>query len=134
MKNLQAVQSIYAAFGRGDIPAILSHLHSEVAWDPGMSADGPPWLRPRTGRADVANFFATLAALDFKKFEPKALLDGGDCVMALIDIEFVVKATGRVIREDEEAHVWHFNGDGLVTVFRHKVDTHQHWTAWQATS
>lgn len=82
--------------------------------------------------ADVANFFAALAALDFKKFEPKTLLDGGDCIVALIGIEFVVKANVRVVREDEEAHVWHFDGDGLVTNFRHKVDTHKHWTAFQA--
>ena len=33
MSNLQTVQDIYAAFGRGDIPAILDELADDVRWD-----------------------------------------------------------------------------------------------------
>ena len=29
---LQTVQAIYAAFGRGDIPALLEQLHADVNW------------------------------------------------------------------------------------------------------
>ena len=35
MSNLATVQAIYAAFGRGDVPAILSHLTDGVAWEHG---------------------------------------------------------------------------------------------------
>ena len=123
MSNLLTVQNIYAAFGRGDIPAILSQIHEQVAWDQGMSSNMPPWLRPRTGRAQVAEFFGALAALEFKKFQPKTLFESGNCVVALIDIEFVVKANGNVIREDDEVHIFRFDESGLITSFCHKLDT-----------
>lgn len=31
MNNLKVVQEIYAAFGRGDIPAILNHICNQPA-------------------------------------------------------------------------------------------------------
>lgn len=31
--NIQTVQEIYAAFGRGDIPAIPGHLAENVIWE-----------------------------------------------------------------------------------------------------
>ena len=47
--NIQTVQSIYAAFGRGDIPAILSDLAVGVEWEYGILDAGVPWLQTRGG-------------------------------------------------------------------------------------
>ena len=129
MSNVQKVQSVYEAFGRGDIPAILAVLAEDVEWEYGMSDAGVPWLQRRQGRADVQKFFQSLAGLQITRFEPKTLLESGNVVVALIDVTLVVKATGRTISEEDEAHIWHFGGDGLVERFCHKVDTHQHWAA-----
>ena len=65
MSNQQTVQDIYAAFGRGDIPAILERLADDVRWDHlpdggGAERHGVPWLVARTGRDDVAGFFEAL--------------------------------------------------------------------------
>ena len=49
MSNIQTVQSIYAAFGKGDTPTILSHLTKTIEWEYGMSDAGVPWLQPRRG-------------------------------------------------------------------------------------
>ena len=48
---LTTVQTIYAAFGRGDIPAILDTLDADVQWEPwsdnrAQAAD-VPWMRRR---------------------------------------------------------------------------------------
>ena len=94
MSNVQTVQNIYAAFGRGDIPAILAHLAENIEWEYGMSNAGVPWLQPRKGRAEVPKFFQSLGALDFRQFEPKTLLEGRDIAVALIDLTVVVRATG----------------------------------------
>jgi uncharacterized protein len=131
MSNVDTVQSIYAAFGRGDIPTILSHLAENIEWEYGMSDAGVPWLQPRKGRAEVAKFFEALGALDFQKFEPKTWLESDNVVVALIDLAVVVKATGRPIVEEDEAHIWHFDSQGRVIRFCHKLDTHQHWLGFQ---
>jgi len=131
MSNLETVQAIYAAFGRGDIPAILGYLHENIEWDHGMTDGVVPWLQPRTGRAEVPKFFETLGALDFKRFQPKTLLESGNIVVALIDLAFVIKSTGKLVTEGDEVHIWQFDNQGLATSFRHKIDTHKQWLAYR---
>jgi uncharacterized protein len=131
MSNIQTVKGIYAAFGSGDIPTILSHLDDDIEWEYGMSNAGVPWLQSRCGRANVAKFFESLAALDFEKFQPKTFLETDNVVIALIDVSFVVKANGKKIAEEDEVHIWHFDSHGQVVRFCHKIDTYQHWAACQ---
>ena len=129
VSNIPTVQSIYAAFGRGDIPAILSHLSEDVEWEYGTLDAGVPWLKPRRGIAAIPGFFESLATLEFQQFEPKTLLESGNVVVSLIDLVVVVKATGRSIVEVDEVHIWHFDGQGKVSRFCHRLDTHKHWLA-----
>ncbi len=131
MNHIQTVQSIYGAFGRGDVPAILSHLDADVDWDYGVMDGGAPWIKPRRGRDAVAEFFQALDAVSFTRFEPKMFLTEGNVVVVLIDLGFAVKATGKNVNESDEVHIWHFNEQGLVSRFTHKCDTHQHWLATQ---
>ena len=128
MSNLPAVQAIYEAFGRGDVPAILERIADDVDWERNGVDHGVPWLTPGRGKAQVAAFFQSLAATEIGKFAPTNMLEGGNQVVAVIDIELTVKATGATIR-DEELHLWTFGPDGKVTAFRHVVDTAQHVAA-----
>jgi uncharacterized protein len=131
MTPIQTVQSIYEAFGRGDIAAILAHLADDVAWEYDKADAGIPWLVPRCGRAEVAKFFEALGACDFQKFQPKTLLAGDGLVVALNDVDFTVRATGKAVSEVDEVHIWHFDAGGRVVRFCHKTDTLQHWRALQ---
>jgi ketosteroid isomerase-like protein len=131
MNHVETVKAIYGAFGRGDVPAILSHLVADVEWDYGLMDAGVPWLKPRRGHAEVGEFFQALSAVDFTKFEPKTFLESGNLVVVLVDLGIVVKATGKSANELDEVHLWHFNDDGLVCRFTHKIDTYQHWAALQ---
>ncbi len=58
MTNLEAPESIYRAFGRGDIPHILGLLAEDVAWDHELPSYGVAYLEPSPSREDVAKFFA----------------------------------------------------------------------------
>jgi ketosteroid isomerase-like protein len=136
MSNQETVKDIYAAFGRGDIPAILDRLAPDVRWDHlpdggGAQRHGVPWLAERTGPDEVAGFFDALGALEFHEFAPTAILGDGDTVVALIDEDATVRATGERIR-DATAHVWTFGPDGRVAEFRHIADTVKHVEAYAA--
>ena len=129
MSNLQTVQAIYQAFGRGDVAAILDRLSPTVEWEYPEGSPSVPWLRRRTGREAVAGFFRDLGDVRLEKFVPKEFLEGPAVVVVLIDVELVVKATGRRVVEDDEIHVWRFDARGQVARFRHGIDTHRHHLA-----
>jgi hypothetical protein len=130
MTHTAIVQEIYAAFGRGDVPAILERLSPSVDWEYGGTSD-VPWLQPLSGRREAGKFFESLAAIDIHKFSPKHILEGDRIVVALVDLEFTVKKTGKRVVEEDEVHIWHFDPSGLVSRFRHRVDTHKHLTAYR---
>jgi hypothetical protein len=132
MNNLRTTEAIYEAFGRGDIPAILSRLADNVEWEYGATPTDVPWLQLRRGRDGAGAFFASLAGIEIESFAPKRLLDGGNVVVALVDIRFTVKATGKRVSEEDEVHIWHFDREGKVARFRHRLDTHAHVQACRA--
>ena len=131
MSNIPTVQRLYEAFGQGDIPAILALLAPDVEWEYGTLDAGVPWLKTRNGVAEVPKFFEALGALDFQKFQPKTLLENGNSVVTILDLQVVVKSNGRTIVEEDEVHIFHFNEQGLITRFCHRLDTHKQWLALQ---
>lgn len=125
----QVINEIYAHFSRGEVAAILAHLHEDVEWEHDSVDHGIPWLAPRRGRAAVAGFFESLSRLEIKRFQTRGLFAQDRCVAALVEEELMVKTTGRLIR-DLAMHLWTFNECGEVVRFKHLVDTHQHFLAW----
>jgi uncharacterized protein len=131
MSNLQTVREIYEAFGRGDVPAILQRLSPTVEWEYPETATGVPWLQRRERREAVAGFFQALADIQMHRFVPKEFLEGERVVVVLLDVEFTVKQTGKRVVEEDEIHVWRFDAEGLVSRFKHGVDSHKHQLASQ---
>ncbi|MCZ7586558.1 MAG: nuclear transport factor 2 family protein [Deltaproteobacteria bacterium] len=130
MSNLPTIQSVYEAFGRGDVPAILETLDDDVSWEHDTVDHGIPWFKPGRGKDHVGSFFQSLAALDITNFEVRNLFESGDQVMALVWFEGTVKDTGKGVKM-QEAHLWSFNDTGKVATFAHIADTHQFVTALQ---
>ncbi len=129
MSNLATVQQIYAAFGQGDVRAIVDKLAADVEWEHDSVDHGIPWLRPGRGKGHVVEFFGAVGSgLDITRFDVPNLLEGSNQVVAVIHIEAKVRATGKTFK-DYELHVWTFGTDGKVARFRHVVDTHQHYLA-----
>jgi ketosteroid isomerase-like protein len=121
MSNLDTVQAIYAAFGRGDVEAILDQLADDVAWDHDAPSYGVPLFEPGTGKEHARRFFEATAALEFHRFEPTNFLVGGNQVAVPIDVKAEVKSSGRVA-EVLEIHLWTFGDDGKVSRFFHSID------------
>lgn len=127
MSNVETVQAIYQAFSRGEIPAILEKLDENVAWEVGGTSTDVPWLQRRDGREGALAFFQSLAVLDFTKFEVTGVIEAGNRVIGLCDVEATMRETGRKFAETDEVHIWWFNDAEQVTAFRHRVDTHLQW-------
>jgi uncharacterized protein len=131
VSNVETVQEIYAAFGRGDIPAVLERLAEDVEWeawsDNSAQRAGVPWFQSRRGREGAGDFFAIVGTWDVREFSVVSILDGGDKVAAEIVIE-AVPPGGEPFR-DEEMHLWDFDADGLVKRMRHHSDTAKHMRA-----
>lgn len=123
MSNVGAVQAIYEAFGRGDVPAILGRLDDAVEWETTVPVPEVPWLRARRGKASIAGFFESLAPLEITRFEPHTILEGGDKVFVLI--RFEATARGKRYSFPNEGHLWKFNAAGKVVKFDHVTDTAQ---------
>lgn len=130
MSNLRTIQEMYDAFGRGDIPAILSKFSDRIEWEYGAASTNVPWLQRRQGREGAAAFFASLEEMQMLKLHPKQFFEGDGVVVVLLDVEFIVKSTGERVAEEDEIHVWRFDKEGKVERFRHGVDTYTHHLAY----
>jgi uncharacterized protein len=99
-ENKRAVQSIFEAFGRGDIPGVLGHVSEDVTW----RAPGPEvvsYFGDRRGHAGATEFFVQLGTnVDFEHFEPGAFVAEGDKVVVLGRERGRVKATGKSFDND----------------------------------
>jgi ketosteroid isomerase-like protein len=126
--NVATVSTIYEAFGRGDIPFILSRLADDVEWD-NRESHGIPLLVPRRGKAEVALFFQELSNIELQSFSVKNLFDGGSNVVAWIGISWKWKPSGRVFSDAFALHLWEFDSAGKATRFFHIEDTHAMWLA-----
>jgi uncharacterized protein len=123
MSNVETVQAIYEAFGRGDIPAILDRLADDVQWDQDAPSYGIPIYEAGVGKEHAARFFELLGDLEFRQFQPTNFLTGGDQVAVTIDIDVEVKKTGKRAKA-LEIHLWTFDDDGKVSRFFHSIDRH----------
>lgn len=133
MSNLQTVQEIYAAFGRGDVEGVLARCVAAPEWEYGGSSTDLPWLRHQTDREGaIANMVSGGTDLAIEKFVLKDLLEGAGVVVALLDIDFTVQKTGKRVSEVDAVQIWRFNEAGQVTQFRQRIDTHQQQLAWEA--
>jgi uncharacterized protein len=87
MSNVESVQAIYAAFGRGDVAAILDQLADDVEWDQDAPGYGIPIYEPGAGREHAKRFFeASVQDLEFLRFEPTNFLSGGNQVAVPINV------------------------------------------------
>jgi uncharacterized protein len=93
-ENLQIVKDGYAAFGRGDLPGLLSLLAEDVVWD--IPGEGLPLAGTYRGRDGVASFFQKLGKqMDLLEFQPREFLADGDRVLVVGWERTKIKATGR---------------------------------------
>lgn len=120
-ENTQTIQNIYAAFGRGDIAAILNALASDVEWIH-TAASAIPFSGTYRGTQQVGTFFQKLVeGQDTLAFEPREFVAQGEAVVAFGAIKGRSKATGKTY-ETDWVMKWHLQ-NGKVTKFHHFFDS-----------
>jgi len=121
-ENVSLVQGVYAALGRGDVPAAIAAMSPEIVWNEAENfpyADGNPY---RGAEAILGGVFARLASeWDGFHVEPEQFLDAGDTVVMLGRYAGTCRATGQEMNP-QVAHVWTVAG-GKVVRFQQLVDT-----------
>ena len=118
--NVAVVRSIYQAFARGDVDAVLGRLDPAVRW---TEADGFPYAGTYVGpQAVLDGVFARLGT-DWEGFRavPEELIDGSDTVVAVGEYGGTFRETGRAFAAPF-AHIWRLE-DGRVVRFRQFTDT-----------
>ena len=120
---LEIVKGMYAAFGRGDIPAVLGMLASDIHW---TEALGGPYGGVSIGpQAVLENVFMKLGGeWDGFSAVPQEFVASDDTVVALGNYSGTYKATGKSFTAPF-AHVMKLK-DGKVVSFHQYTDTALH--------
>lgn len=123
MDNVSLLKSLYDAFGRGDMPAVLGAMSPQMKW---YEAEGNPympsgeaWVGPD---AVLTNLFMKLGTeWDGFTVRPKSFYGAGNSVIVEGRYTGTYKATGKSM-DAQVCHVWDVT-DGKVTRFQQYVDT-----------
>lgn len=122
MNHVDTVKAMYAAFGTGDIPTILSHLAPNVSWE----FEAPTeisWAGIRKGISEATGFFTNLAAEHADpKLEMSEFVASGDSVAAFGRYEATVKASG-VRVNSPVGHLFKFDSSGKVVRYINLVNS-----------
>ena len=122
-QNLKLVQNVYAAFGRGDVPAVIEVMASNATIGiVGRRQDAPFLGIFDDGKAGGAEFFKQLGeAQEFHTFEPLRYLAAEDKVFVWGRYRWTMRKSG-VTKESEWLHEITLQG-GKMTSWRGHNDT-----------
>jgi len=122
--NVKTIQSVYEAFGRGDIPTVLGALTDDVDWASEAASTEIPWWGIRHGKDAAADFFTQLGtATEVLEFTPLVMVGDGDDVLTVVRYRAKARSTGKVA-DMALHHHWHFR-DGKIAHYRGAEDTLQ---------
>jgi ketosteroid isomerase-like protein len=119
-QSVEFLTGLYAAFGRGDVPAVLGGFADDIEWH---VAEGMPYGGLYRGAdAVVQNVFGPIAT-DVEGFAitVEEFVGSGDTVAAVVRYTGTGKVTGKSL-DVPVVHVWDIR-DGKITRFRQFIDT-----------
>jgi ketosteroid isomerase-like protein len=118
---VEVVKAAYAAFGSGDLPAILALVADNVDWK-FYGARGLPYTGAIRTKDQVAKWFASIPEADeIQAFEPREFISGGEHVTVLGWERTRTRPAGKVF-ETEWVHVFTVRA-GLIVRFWGMYDT-----------
>ena len=128
--DVSLIQSLYAAFGRGEIANIIAALAPDVTWEVVGRPSDHPLLGKRKAPAGVQEFFDTLAKVqDASDFSPQEFYASGDKVFVLGRYRWKLRITGRSV-DCDFIHIFTMK-NGKVAQFREFTDTAQFAEAYR---
>ena len=120
-QNVQIIQDIYAAFGRGDMDTILNALAPDIDWFIPGSKEIPysgHRCNPQEVKACIEQMVTTL---EIQRFEARKFEANNDEIIVVGFERMKVKATGRVF-ENDWIQIWSLK-DSRVIRFREFFNT-----------
>ncbi|MES1158742.1 MAG: nuclear transport factor 2 family protein [Terricaulis silvestris] len=124
MSNIAFVESLYAAFGRGDVSFIMANVAPNVVWDMTGRPEDYPRFGKREGPAGVGAFFQMLVDNEeFTEFQVTEMREAGDKVYVLGHLSARMKKNGKSLTTDW-IHIFTVK-DGKVAAFKEFLDTAQ---------
>ena len=121
-QKIETVQRIYAAFGTGDVPAILDELTDDVDFGSEVDSKIAPWHGLRRNKQEVTEFFQAIGEnLEVTEFTLLSIASNDTDVMAVVRFGITSKQTGRSGSMD--LHQWWRFRDGKVYLYRGTEDT-----------
>ena len=117
-----AYQEWHSTLG-GSVQTWLDLLADDVAMrSPGGSAPALDFAKPRQGKAEAEQYFASvLAAWEMVHFTPEVFIAEADRVVVISRVAFKYRETGKVV-DSPKADVFRFR-DGKVIEFTEFFDT-----------
>jgi ketosteroid isomerase-like protein len=118
--SVDVVKAAYAAFGRGEIAAIVALCDDKVDWVFNGGTRVP--YSGRFGKADIAAWFGKVAQFDnITAFEPREFIEGGQHVTVIGWERCAARPSGRVF-ETPWVHIFTVK-NGRLTRFWGMYDT-----------
>jgi uncharacterized protein len=128
--DVALIQSLYAAFGRGDIASIIAAVAPDIEWRLNGSRSDHPLLGTWKGPQGVQAFFDELARIqDFSEFSPREFLSSGDRVFVLGHYASTIRKNGRKAASDW-VHIFTVR-NGKLAAFLEFTDTAEFARAWK---
>ena len=83
--NIKTIMSVYEAFGRGDVAAILDAVTDDVDWASEANPAVAPWHGVRHGKDAVAAFFAEFGStMEVEEFTPVSVAANDSDVLTVV--------------------------------------------------
>ena len=127
--NVEIVQNLYAAFAKGDVPAVLQKFDPKIEWNEAENfpyADGNPYIGPQ---AVLEGVFARLGAeWEYWNLTEQTYYEANS---GEIIVTGRYKAKNKLTSKEinvQFVHMWTLH-DGLVTKFQQYADTYQTYEA-----
>jgi len=122
--KVDAVGRLYAAYGNGNMDAVLAEVADDVDWAAEAAGSSVPWWGNFRGKGEVPRFFKAIADhVQVTEFDVVSLTANDTDVVATVHWSFTVNQTGKTASMYMQH--WFRFGDGKIVFFRGSEDTEQ---------
>ncbi len=111
-ENAKTVQALYEAFLADDMDSIFAFSEGLV-WE---NFEANPFRGSHEGREGFTEMLEIIDQTDMTGFEVEQILADGNTVVAILNIDYTVKATGKAASSGPTVHIFEFDGDKAVRV------------------
>lgn len=117
--NAATAKTVYDAFAKGDVPAVLGAMDPKIDWREPVTLPFDDQVGPDS--VAQGTFAKIFELFDEFTVNPTEIFDAGDAVFATGVYRGTSKSGGTL--EADFLHHWGFGPDGKITYFRTHTDT-----------